>query len=125
MLSPLTHFPIIGMSATASLFVEVIQPTVRAAVSATSTGRVGLVATRATASSRAYEDAFAAAPHVTLTASAIAHLTESVRAVPLTRKLALDDLWASRDRPDLGHCSLSVLAGKEVEHGKKLDRADR
>jgi glutamate racemase len=58
--------------------VEVIQPAVRAAVSATSTGRVGLVATRATVTSRAYDDAFAAAPHVTLTSVACPRFVEFV-----------------------------------------------
>jgi glutamate racemase len=58
--------------------VEVIQPAVRAAVSATSTGKVGLVATRATVTSRAYDDAFAAAPHVTLTSVACPRFVEFV-----------------------------------------------
>lgn len=58
--------------------VEVIQPAVRAAVSATASGRVGLVATRATVTSRAYEDAFAAAPHVSLTSVACPRFVEFV-----------------------------------------------
>jgi glutamate racemase len=58
--------------------VEVIQPAVRAAVSASRTGRVGLVATRATVTSRAYGDAFAAAPHVTLTSVACPRFVEFV-----------------------------------------------
>ncbi|MCP2334927.1 glutamate racemase [Actinomadura rupiterrae] len=50
--------------------VEVIRPAVRRAAAATRTGRVGLIATRATVTSRAYEDAFAAAPHIDLVSAA-------------------------------------------------------
>jgi glutamate racemase len=46
--------------------VEVILPATRRAVAATRTGRIGVVGTRATIESLAYEDAFAAAPHVEL-----------------------------------------------------------
>jgi glutamate racemase len=46
--------------------VEVIYPATRRAVAATKTGRIGVICTRATAESMAYDDAFAAAPHVTL-----------------------------------------------------------
>ena len=46
--------------------VEVILPATRRAVAATRSGRIGVICTRATAESRAYEDAFAAAPQVTL-----------------------------------------------------------
>ncbi|WP_446665108.1 glutamate racemase [Flexivirga sp. B27] len=42
--------------------VEVIRPAVRRAVRATSNGRVGVISTRGTCQSRAYPDAFAAAP---------------------------------------------------------------
>ena len=44
--------------------VEVILPATRRAVAATRTGRIGVICTRATAESLAYDDAFAAAPHV-------------------------------------------------------------
>ena len=47
--------------------VEVIYPATRRAVAATRTGRIGVICTRATAESMAYDDAFAAAPHVALT----------------------------------------------------------
>jgi glutamate racemase len=47
--------------------VEVIRPAVRRAVAATRNGRIGVIGTKATIASRAYEDAFAAAPHVTVT----------------------------------------------------------
>ncbi len=46
--------------------VEVIIPATRRAVAATRNGRIGVICTRATASSRAYDDAFAAAPHLAL-----------------------------------------------------------
>ena len=46
--------------------IEVILPATRRAVAATRAGRIGVICTRATAESRAYEDAFAAAPHVEL-----------------------------------------------------------
>ena len=44
--------------------VEVILPATRRAVAATRSGRIGVICTRATAESLAYDDAFAAAPHV-------------------------------------------------------------
>jgi glutamate racemase len=46
--------------------VEVILPAARRAVAATRTGRVGVICTEATATSQAYDDAFAAAPHIRL-----------------------------------------------------------
>src|ERR671912_1254945 len=42
--------------------VEVIYPATRRAVAATKNGRIGVICTRATAESLAYDDAFAAAP---------------------------------------------------------------
>ena len=47
--------------------VEVILPATRRAVAATRSGRIGVICTHATAQSLAYEDAFAAAPHIELT----------------------------------------------------------
>jgi glutamate racemase len=44
--------------------IEVIQPAVRRAVAATRSGKVGVIGTRATIDSKAYLDAFAAAPHL-------------------------------------------------------------
>jgi glutamate racemase len=46
--------------------IEVIQPAVRRAVAATRSGRVGVIGTRATIESRAYLDAFAAAPQLSI-----------------------------------------------------------
>jgi glutamate racemase len=58
--------------------VEVIFPAVRRAVAATRNGRVGVIGTRATITSRAYEDAFAAAPQVELTSRACPRFVEFV-----------------------------------------------
>jgi len=60
--------------------VEVIQPAVRRAVAATKTGRVGVIGTRGTVKSRAYDDAFAAAPHLTLFSQACPRFVEFVEA---------------------------------------------
>jgi glutamate racemase len=57
---------------------EVIQPAVRRAVAATRNGRVGLLATQVTVASRAYDDAFAAAPQVTLTSAACPRFVDFV-----------------------------------------------
>ena len=46
--------------------VEVIYPATRRAVAASHNGRIGVICTHATAESMAYDDAFAAAPHVVL-----------------------------------------------------------
>ena len=58
--------------------VEVILPATRRAVSATHTGRIGVICTAATASSRAYDDAFVAAPQVALTTQACPRFVEFV-----------------------------------------------
>ncbi len=60
--------------------VEVILPATRRAVSATRSGRIGVICTRATADSMAYDDAFAAAPQVTLTTRACPRFVEFVEA---------------------------------------------
>ena len=58
--------------------VEVILPAVRRAVAATRNGRVGVIGTKATITSRAYDDAFAAAPHLRLTSVACPRFVEFV-----------------------------------------------
>ena len=58
--------------------VEVIQPAVRRAVAATRNDRIGVIGTRATVESKAYEDSFAAAPHLTITAQACPRFVEFV-----------------------------------------------
>lgn len=60
--------------------VEVILPAVRRAVAATRAGQVGVICTEATKASLAYDDAFAAAPHVRLTTQACPRFVEFVEA---------------------------------------------
>ena len=60
--------------------VEVIQPAVRAAVRQTRNGRVGVIGTVGTIGSRAYDDAFAAAPHLSLFSEACPRFVEFVEA---------------------------------------------
>ena len=58
--------------------VEVINPAARRAVRATRAGRVGVIGTQATIASMAYDDAFAAAPHIELTSVACPRFVEFV-----------------------------------------------
>jgi glutamate racemase len=58
--------------------IEVIQPAVRRAVAATRTGNVGVIGTRATIDSKAYVDAFAAAPQLQITSIACPLFVEFV-----------------------------------------------
>src|SRR3954468_19763469 len=68
--------------------VEVIQPAVRRAVAATRNNRVGLIGTQITVDSRAYDDAFAAAPQVSLTSAACPRFVDFVeRGVTTGRQL--------------------------------------
>lgn len=68
--------------------IEVITPAVRHAVATTRTGRVGVIGTIATITSRAYEDAFAAAPGISLTTAACPRFAEFVeRGVTSGRQL--------------------------------------
>jgi glutamate racemase len=60
--------------------VEVIHPATRRAVAASRTGRIGVICTRATAESLAYDDAFTAAPHVELHTRACPRFVEFVEA---------------------------------------------
>jgi glutamate racemase len=60
--------------------VEVILPAARRAVAATRSGRVGVICTEATATSQAYDDAFAAAPHLELFSAACPRFVEFVEA---------------------------------------------
>lgn len=59
---------------------EVVLPAASRAVAATRNGRVGVVATQSTVNSAAYEDAFAIAPHITLTSQACPRFVEFVEA---------------------------------------------
>jgi glutamate racemase len=58
--------------------IEVIQPAARRAVSATRTGKVGVIGTQATVDSGAYLDAFAAAPQLTISSVACPQFVEFV-----------------------------------------------
>lgn len=58
--------------------IEVIQPAVRRAVAATKSGRIGVIGTRATIDSKAYLDAFAAAPQLKITSIACPLFVEYV-----------------------------------------------
>jgi glutamate racemase len=60
--------------------VEVILPATRRAVAASRTGRIGVICTHATAESMAYDDAFAAAPHVELHTQVCPRFVEFVEA---------------------------------------------
>jgi glutamate racemase len=58
--------------------IEVIQPAVRRAVSASKSGHIGVIGTNATIESGAYLDAFAAAPHLEITSKACPMFVEFV-----------------------------------------------
>jgi glutamate racemase len=58
--------------------VEVVLPAVRRAVATSRSGRIGLIGTQGTVQSRAYDDAFAAAPQVTLTSAACPRFVDFV-----------------------------------------------
>jgi glutamate racemase len=58
--------------------VEVVRPAVRRAVAATRSGRIGVIGTRATIASGAYDDAFAAARNVELTSVACPRFVDFV-----------------------------------------------
>jgi len=58
--------------------IEVIQPAARRAVSATRTGRVGVIGTQATIDSGAYLDAFAAAPQLNISSVACPQFVDFV-----------------------------------------------
>ena len=60
--------------------IEVILPAARRAVAATRSGRVGVICTEATATSQAYDDAFAAAPQVSLFTAACPRFVSFVEA---------------------------------------------
>ena len=58
--------------------IEVIQPAVRRAVAATRSGHIGVIGTQATIDSKAYIDAFAAAPQLEITSMACPLFVEFV-----------------------------------------------
>jgi glutamate racemase len=74
--------------------VEVILPAARTAARVTQSGQVGVIATRATVDSRAYDDAFAIASEIELTSVACPDFVELVEAGITTGPRVLD---AARD----------------------------
>ena len=58
--------------------IEVIQPAVRRAVSASRSGKIGVIGTQTTIDSKAYADAFAAAPQLSITSIACPLFVEFV-----------------------------------------------
>ncbi len=99
--------------------VEVVLPAVRRATAATRNGRVGVIGTQATVTSGAYEDAFAAAPHVSVTSAACPSFVDFVeRGVTSGRQLVglaqsyLDPLLAAGvDTVVLGCTHYPLLTG--------------
>jgi len=72
--------------------VEVIRPAVRRAVAATRNGHVGVISTVATKTSRAYEDAFAAAPQIRVTTQACPRFVEFVEDLDPVAAAGVDTL---------------------------------
>jgi len=99
--------------------VEVILPAARRAVAITRSGRVGVICTQATATSRAYDDALAVAPQVQLTTAACPRFVEFVEAGvtsgPELEQVAEEYLaplwWAKVDTVILGCTHYPLLAG--------------
>ncbi len=99
--------------------IEVVHPAVRRAVSATRNGIVGVIGTEATITSQAYNDAFAAAPHIELHTKACPRFVELVEAgitsgddVISTAREYLSDLQASKvDTLVLGCTHYPLLTG--------------
>jgi glutamate racemase len=85
--------------------IEVIQPAVRRAAAATRNGRVAVIGTRATVESKAYDDAFAAAPHLEIVSRACPAFVEFVE-----RGETSGDAIVS-----LAHEYLDELADKDVD----------
>jgi len=81
--------------------IEVIQPAVRRAVSATKSGNVGVIGTSATIDSKAYLDAFAAAPHLKISSKACPLFVEFAERGETTgeeiTKIARDYLQTMKD----------------------------
>ncbi|MGY1985277.1 glutamate racemase [Blastococcus sp. SYSU DS0669] len=99
--------------------VEVVLPAVRRAIAATRNGRIGVIGTQATVTSGAYDDAFAAAPQVSVTSAACPSFVDFVeRGVTSGRQLLglaqsyLDPLMAAGvDTVVLGCTHYPLLTG--------------
>jgi len=85
--------------------VEVILPATRRAVAASRTGRIGVICTRATAESLAYEDAFAAAPHVELVTQPCPRFVDFVEA----------GVTAGEELLEVAHAYLDPLVAERVD----------
>jgi glutamate racemase len=85
--------------------VEVVHPAVRRAAAATRNGRVGVIGTRATITSGAYEDAFAAAPELVLT----------LRACPRFVEFVESGVTSGPDLLDVAHDYLDPVAAAGVD----------
>jgi glutamate racemase len=85
--------------------VEVIYPATRRAVAASRTGQIGVICTRATAESMAYDDAFAAAPHVSL------HTRTCPRFVPFVEA----GVTSGADLLDVAHEYLDPLTSAGID----------
>ncbi|MGH3412619.1 MAG: glutamate racemase [Marmoricola sp.] len=85
--------------------VEVILPATRRAVAATRNGRIGVICTAATADSMAYEDAFAAAPQVSL----------STRACPRFVEFVESGVTGGEELLDAAHEYLDPLVADQVD----------
>ena len=99
--------------------VEVILPAARAAVTATRSGRIGVIGTRTTVRSRAYDDAFHVTPDLTITSQAcpefVRFVEEGKTSGPEVQKFAheyLDPVKAAGiDTLVLGCTHYPLLAG--------------
>jgi glutamate racemase len=99
--------------------VEVVLPAARRAIAATRNGRIGVIGTQATITSGAYDDAFAAAPDVSVTSAACPSFVDFVeRGVTSGRQLLglaqsyLDPLLAAGvDTVVLGCTHYPLLTG--------------
>ena len=99
--------------------IEVIQPAVRRAVSATRSGRIGVIGTQATIDSKAYLDAFAAAPQLNITSAACPLFVEFVErgetsgeAITKVAKKYLEPIMSSKvDTLVLGCTHYPLLTG--------------
>src|SRR5262249_3787040 len=85
--------------------VEVILPAVRRAVAATRNGRVGVIGTVATIASGAYQDSFAAAPHVRVVTAACPRFVDFVERGMTTGRQVLG----------LAESYLAPLAAQDVD----------
>ncbi len=99
--------------------IEVIQPAVRRAVSATRSGRIGVIGTQATIDSGAYLDAFAAAPQLNITSIACPLFVEyvergetsGIQITEIARKYLSDLQGADVDTLVLGCTHYPLLTG--------------